>query len=185
MLTCRRTATRRIRWISGFRGVGMTQKPAASAQETDQRTDSRRRAALEAPRCAHARQLPHQEPEIEAADVHEQTFQDIGMPAQMHAAHPAGLVEMGVGPFQELAALSQQPVPARAPNATTIRIHRLLGRGLARPVAPPTIRLRHVTPHADLHERLHRLVAVIPVGLEFPILSLNRGPGQRCVAPEF
>ena len=116
VLTCRRTATGRIRGISGLRGPGVTQKPPAPGQETDQLAEGSRCAALEAPRCAHARQLPHQQPEIEAADVHEQTFQDIGMPAQMHVAHPAGRVEVGVGPFQKLAALPQEPVPARAPR---------------------------------------------------------------------
>ena len=42
----------------------------------------RRRAALEAPRRTDARQLPHEQPQIEAADVHEQPFQDVEMPAQ-------------------------------------------------------------------------------------------------------
>ena len=66
-----------------------------------------------------------------------------GAPKQRRSA----LVEMGVGPFHELAALPQQPLPARAPNATTIRIHRRPGRGLALPVAPPAVRLRDVTAH--------------------------------------
>ena len=52
-------------------------------------------------------QLPHEQPQIEAADVHEQPFQDVGMPAQMHAAHAAGVIEMGVGPFQPFAPLPQ------------------------------------------------------------------------------
>ena len=44
------------------------------------------------------------------------------MPAQMRATHPSGLIEMRVGTFQQFAALPQQLAPARAPNATTIRI---------------------------------------------------------------
>ena len=62
--------------------------PPAAAQEADQRAQKRRRAPLEAPRRAHARQVPHKQPEIDAADLDEQPFQDIGMPAQMDAAHP-------------------------------------------------------------------------------------------------
>ena len=63
------------------------------------------------------------------------------MPAQMNPAQSPGLVEMGVGTFEELTPLPQQPLPARAANATTLRIHCLPGRGRALPVAPPTIRL--------------------------------------------
>ena len=61
--------------------------PEAAAQG-DQGTEHGHRAALEA-RRADARQLPHEQPEIEAADMHEHTL----LPAQMRAAHPPGLVE--------------------------------------------------------------------------------------------
>ena len=72
-------------------------------------------AALETPRRPDARQLPHQQPEIEAADVHEQPLQDVVVSAQMHPPHPPGLVEMRVGALEPLPALPQQPVP-RAPR---------------------------------------------------------------------
>ena len=81
--------------------------PPTWAQEADQRVQKRGRAALEATRRTDARQLPHEQPQIEAADVHEQPFQDVGMPAQMHAAHAAGLIEMSVGPLQQFAPLPQ------------------------------------------------------------------------------
>ena len=71
MLTCRRTATRRIRWISGLRGPGAAQTPPESVHEADQGVEGSCRTALEAPRRADARQLPHEEPEVETADVHE------------------------------------------------------------------------------------------------------------------
>ena len=54
--------------------------PPAAAQEADQRLHQRRRAALEAPRRADARQVPHEQPEIDAADLDEQPFQDVGCP---------------------------------------------------------------------------------------------------------
>ena len=87
--------------------------PPTSAQEADQRVQKRRRAALEATRRTDARQLPHEQPQIEAADVHEQPFQDVGMPAQMHAAHAAGVIEMGVGPCPS-SAVGRGPAPRRS-----------------------------------------------------------------------
>ena len=45
--------------------------PPVPAQEADQRLHQRRRAALEAPRRADARQVPHEQPEIDAADLQE------------------------------------------------------------------------------------------------------------------
>ena len=35
VLTCRQTATRRIRWISGLRGPEVAQKPPASAHKVN------------------------------------------------------------------------------------------------------------------------------------------------------
>ena len=69
-----------------LRGPDAPHTPPAAAQEADQRLHQRRRAALEAPRRADARQVPHEQPEIDAADLDEQPFQDVGMPAQMDAA---------------------------------------------------------------------------------------------------
>ena len=100
IVTCRRSSPRRIGPIMALRGPEAPHTPPAAAQEADQRLHQRRCAALEAPRRAHARQVPHEQPEIDAADLDEQPFQDVGMPAQMDAAHSAGLVEMRVGPFQ-------------------------------------------------------------------------------------
>ena len=137
--------------------------PPAAAQKADQRLHQRRRAALEAPRRAHARQVPHEQPEIDAADLDEHPFQDVGMPAQMHAAHPAGLVEMRVGPFQQLAPLPQQPFPACASDPSAVGIHGVPRRRLALPVPPAAVRLRDVAAHADGRKPDHRLVAVIPL----------------------
>jgi hypothetical protein len=37
--------------------------------------------------------VPHQEPEIERARVDEQPLEDVGMPAQVNSAQPAGVIE--------------------------------------------------------------------------------------------
>ena len=68
---------------------GVAKKQIAQRLQLDIKTV--RRAALEAPRRAHPGQVPHEQPQVDAADLHEPPFQDVGMPAQMHAAHPAGL----------------------------------------------------------------------------------------------
>ena len=52
-----------------LRGPDAPHTPPAAAQEADQRLHQRRRAALEAPRRADARQVPHEQPEIDAADL--------------------------------------------------------------------------------------------------------------------
>ena len=44
---------------------------------------------------------------------------------------------MRVGPFQQLASLPQQVLPAGSPNPSAVGIHRVLGRRLPRPVASP------------------------------------------------
>ena len=51
------------------------------AQQADQRADNSRGAALEAPapRRTDAGQLPHEQPEVEAAHVDEQPLQNVGM----------------------------------------------------------------------------------------------------------
>src|SRR5687767_12239647 len=62
-----------------------------------------RQPSLQAARRADAGEGPHQEAEIEATDVHEQTLQDVGVPPQMCASHPTGFIEMRIRPLQPLA----------------------------------------------------------------------------------
>ena len=152
VLTCRRSPPRRIRRIWGLGGPGSLQTLAEPAQEVDQGTKKGRRAALEAPRRTDARQLPHEQPEVEATDVHEQAFEDIGMAAQMHPAHAPGLVEMRVGPFHPFAALPQQALSTITSNPPPVGIHRFLGCRLALPLAPTAIRLRHIAPDAEIRK---------------------------------
>ena len=149
--------------VRTLRGPEAPHTPPAAAQEADQRLHQRRRAALEAPRRADARQVPHEQPEIDAADLDEQPFQNVGMPAQMDAAHPAGLIEMRVWPFHQLAPLPQQPFPACASDPPAVGIHRVPRRRLALPVPSAAVRLRDVAADADGRKPDHRLVTVIPL----------------------
>src|SRR4051812_41882747 len=95
-------------------------------QVNDQRPQRRdkgdecRQPPLQAARRAEADNRPHQEAEIEAADVHEQALQDVRVPPQMRASHPPGFVKMRIRAFQSLASATLQPPPARATNASTI-----------------------------------------------------------------
>ena len=54
-------------------------------------------AALEAARRPDAHHLPHEQPEIQAADLQEHALEDVVVPAQVHAAQVPGDVEMRVG----------------------------------------------------------------------------------------
>ena len=98
----------RIWLICAVRGPGWPYACPDAPDRDDHGGECRHRSALEAPRRAHARQLAQGQPEVEAADVNEQTLENVGVSPQMHAAHPARLVEMRVGAFEPLAALSQR-----------------------------------------------------------------------------
>jgi hypothetical protein len=89
-----------------------------------------RRAILQPAQRAAADQVAHDESEIEAARMNQQTLEDIGVAAQMRAAHPTGVVEMAEGAFDPLALLPHQATTARSTNPPTVGIHRGLNRGL-------------------------------------------------------
>ena len=91
----------------------------------------------EGPALAHvveqgdARQLPHEQPKIERADVHEQALQDVGMPAQMRPAHAPRFEQMGEGALDPFAAVPEQALPAGP------RIRRRLAYTASRAAALP------------------------------------------------
>ena len=62
--------------------------------------------ALEAARRPDTGQLPHQQAQVKAADVHHEPFEHVGMPAQ-YPAQPPGFVEMGARAFEQFAAPTQ------------------------------------------------------------------------------
>jgi len=89
--------------------------------------------------------------------VNEQSLANVVVAAEMHATHPAGLVEMSKGPFQSLAAEPQQAQATCPPNASTIAVHRVARRRVLRPVPSAAIGLGDVTPDAHGFEILKRL----------------------------
>src|SRR5580700_9365337 len=93
--------------------------------------------------------------------MNQQALEDVGVAAQMDAAHPAGVVEMGEGAFDSLAPLPHQATAARAPNPAPIGVHRGLGCGLLGPIAAPAVRLGDVRPEVYGRKVDHRLIAVI------------------------
>ena len=118
-------------------------------------------APLEAAGRTAAAQLAHKQAEIEGARVDQQAFEDIAMPAQVRAAHPARVVDVRERPLHVLPASTQPPLTAPAAHPPPIAVHgplRVRGR---RPLAPAPIRLRDVGPDPDGVQIDQGLIAVI------------------------
>ena len=107
----------------------VTSQRRVAPKSNGKRSDDGRRAILQPARRAAADQVAHDEPKIEAARMNQQALEDIGVTAQMRAAHPAGVVEMREGAFDPLAALTHQAPAARATNPPPIGIHRVRAAG--------------------------------------------------------
>jgi hypothetical protein len=143
-------------------------EPLAEYDEGDFERAGPQLVSLEPARRAAAERLPHENPEIEGARVDQQAFEDIRMPAQVSAAHPAGVVHVSERPFDVLPAATQEPLAAPPAHAAPIAVDGLLRLRRGRPVAAPAIGLGDVRPHADRVQVDHCLIAVTPpVGDEF------------------
>src|ERR1700685_1619421 len=116
-----------VKWVP----CGDRDQPAlGSAQEHQERGYDGCRAILQPARRAATNQVAHDEPEIEAARMNQQALEDIGVAAQMRAAHPTGVVEMREGAFDSLAPLTHQAPAARSTKPPPIGIHQGPGWGL-------------------------------------------------------
>jgi len=69
------------------------------------RVKKRRLIALQAPRGAVTQKLAHDESRVERCRVHEQAFENIRVPSQIHAPQATGFVQVREAPFQHLAPL--------------------------------------------------------------------------------
>ena len=96
-----------------------------------------------------------------AREVNQEALQDIAMPAQMRAPHPAGLVGVRERTLDALATSAHQALAAGAPNAPTIRIDGRLGLPRLGPIAAASIRLGDIRPDADGLQIHHDLITVI------------------------
>ena len=122
------------------------QRVVAGAPECHHNPDQHRQLPLQASRRTHSEDGPHEEAQVEPADVDEQPLQDVGVAPQVGATHPAGLVEMRVRPFQVLAAVALQSPAPRTPDAPPVRVDRVARQRVFRPLPPAAIRLRDVRP---------------------------------------
>ena len=87
----------------------MTRRRRVQARNKRQKASQNRKVPpLEPARRADADQLSHEQSEIEAGRMEQQALADVGVAAEVHAAHPARPIEMGKGPFQPLPAKAQQ-----------------------------------------------------------------------------
>src|SRR5438128_9471296 len=123
----------KVRWPQGEAAYGCQKE-----------LKERKKEPLQAPRGANSEAPPHQEPQVESADMSEQSFEDVHVPAQVRPAHPASLVGMRKGALQDLASLFPEPLTARPTDAATVRVGCALGGIFVLPVARPAVRLGDV-----------------------------------------
>ena len=128
----------------------------------DERSD-RRHAPLEATRRAYADQRSHEQAHVEGARVDEQSFEDVGVPAQMRPPHAPGLVEMGVGAFEAFAPLALQGSAPCAADAAAIGVHRVSRRGRAPPAPSAALGFGNVRAQVQRRQIHQDLVAVRPL----------------------
>ena len=113
-------------------------------------------------------QRSHEQAQVEGARVDEQSFEDVGVPAQMRPPHAPGLVAMGVGSFEAVAALALQGSAPCASDASAIGVHRVSRRGLARPAPSAAMGFGNVRAQVQRRQIHQDLVAVVPlVGDDF------------------
>jgi hypothetical protein len=76
--------------------------------------------------------------------MHQQSFENVAVPAQMSPAHPTRLVEVSIGSLQQLAPSPHQLLSALTLNATPIGIHRIALGVLIDPVLSTAVRFTDV-----------------------------------------
>src|SRR5205085_11852307 len=92
------------------------------AYEHHKRGDGRPEPPLQPSRRTDADQAAHEQAEIEAAGMNQHALANVAVATEVHATHPAGLIEMGEGAFQTLAAQAQQTQAARTTDAPTTAV---------------------------------------------------------------
>ena len=85
------------------------------------------------------------------------------MPSQVRPSHAASVVQMRVRPFEVLAPSPQQGHAPCTADASAIRIDRITGHGVLRPVASAAIRFRDVAPQVEGRQIREHLITVVPL----------------------
>src|SRR5690554_435608 len=92
----------------------------ARPNQRQKRHQHRGDASLQPSRRADADELPHEQAEIEAAGVNQQSLANVGVAPEIDATKTACLIQMGEGAFEALAAKPQQAQAARTANPATV-----------------------------------------------------------------
>jgi hypothetical protein len=93
------------------------------AKRSQQRRDSR---PLKPSGLSNTDERPHQQAQIEAAGMDNQSLVDVLMATQVRASHPAGIVDVGEGALDELTTPALQPLPSDAADATATSVSRIV-----------------------------------------------------------
>ena len=91
----------------------------------EKKTEQHRQPVLQASRLADAPMLSHNQAEIKASSVDQQTLEDIGMMPKVSSAHASGLKGVSKATFDQLSALTHQTLTPTVTHPATIGIHRL------------------------------------------------------------
>ena len=113
--------------------------------QRNKESQNRSKPPLQAARRAETEASAHEKSQVEAARVDEEALQDVRVASQMRAPHATGLIEMGMGSFQSLAASPLQRHPSPAADTPPVRVDRG-ARRLLRPPAMAAIRFGDVGP---------------------------------------
>src|SRR5439155_21970603 len=109
---------------------------------------NQRKEALQGPWGASPEHRPQQQAQVEGTGVEEYALADVGVTAQVRAAHPAGLVQMREGALDALAAHALQSLAAVSKNPPAIRVLHRLAVDVVLPPASAAVRLGNVRPQA-------------------------------------
>jgi hypothetical protein len=155
--------------------------PSERAQQREKGTQQRSEAALQSARRADADQPTHEQAEIEAGGVDQQSLPNVRVPAQVRAAQAAGLIEMSERALQSCTAQPQEALATRTADTPTVPIHGVACIGVLLPAPSPTIRFGDVTADADEdnQERVlraaHDLLAT-RFGIRHTTIQIDRDP---------
>src|SRR4029077_19951761 len=130
-------------------------------EQTETRKNARA-SPLQPSGLADSEQLPHDQCQVEATGVHQQTLQDVVPSFQMHTSHSAGFVHVRHTSFRQFTTFPLEPLAALSLNSPSVVVHLLLLVLFPIPVPPTPSWLRNVTTAVYRMQVLHDGSAVVP-----------------------